>query len=130
MSKTIANKTIALGIGAAVFAFILADAPSAEAQYATIIETTTPERKIPPPREVRGREHRANNPYFGLKSSYSNVRQYYSNPVKTIPPQTRRTVILNYPVGYPYYGGYPAYQYQVGPRYPYGYGYPWGVRRW
>ena len=118
-------KSIALGAAVAVAAMTLGDAPTAHAQFPIIVQTTTPERTIAPPPEVRGREHRAKNPYFGLKSSYSSVRQYYSNPVKTIPAQTR-TVILPYG-GYPYYGGYPVYPYQVYPRYPYGY--PWGIRR-
>ena len=119
-------KTIALKVGAVVVAFSLADAPIAKAQFPTIVKITTPERRIPPPPEVRGREHRANNPYFGLRSSYSSVRQYYSNPVKTIPQQTR-TFILPYGGGYPYYGGHPVYPYRVSPRYPYGY--PWSFRR-
>lgn len=121
------KKTIALNVGAAIVAFSLADAPVAKAQYATIVEITTPERRIPPPPEVRGYEHRANNPYFGLRSSYSSIRQYYSNPVKTIPQRTTR-VIRYYGGGY--YRGFPAYPYQVYPRYPYGYGYPRGFRRW
>ena len=120
-------KTIALTAGAAIVAFSFADAPVANAQYATVVEVTTPERRIPPPPEVRGYEHRANNPYFGLRSSYSSIRQYYSNPVKTIPQRTTR-VIRYYGSGY--YPGFPAYRYQVYPRYPYGYGYRPGIRRW
>jgi len=129
------TKTAAFILGTTVFAFALADAPVADAQVVTIIESSTPERRIPPPPEVRGKEHLAkNNPYFGLRSSFPSVRQYYSNPVKTIPAQTRRTVILNYGGGYPYYGGFPAYRpYRSFPRYPYGYGYgygnTWGFRR-
>lgn len=125
-------KTIALTAGAAIVAFSLVDAPVANAQYATIVEVTTPERTIPPPPEVRGYEHRANNKYFGLRSSYSSIRQYYSNPVKTIPQQTTR-IIRYYGGGYyggGYYPGFHAYPYQVYPRYPYGYGYRQGFRRW
>lgn len=127
------TKSIVITLGAAMIALSFANAPQVDAQI-TIIETTTPERRIPPPPEVRGKEHlAAKNPYFGLRSSFPNVRAYYSNPVKTIPAQTRRTIIYG---GYPYYG-VPAFPNRFAPRYPYGYGYgyqygygyPWGFRR-
>ncbi|MEM8668119.1 MAG: hypothetical protein AAGG48_11415 [Planctomycetota bacterium] len=126
------TKSIALSFGFAAVALCLFDTPAADAQVVTIVETTTPERRIPPPPEVRGKEHLArNNPYFGLRSSFPSIRQYYSNPVKTIPGQTRRTVILNYGYGVPYYGGFRGNPFQFSQRYRYGYGYPYGnVRRW
>ncbi|MDG2221382.1 MAG: hypothetical protein P8L85_08390 [Rubripirellula sp.] len=114
------KKTLAMSFGAAIVAFSFANPLPANAQFATIIETQVPERPIPPPPEVRGREHLAQkNPYFGLRSSFRNVREYYSNPVKTIPAHTKRTIIYH---GNPYYGQYPAYRYRSPRRNPYGYG--------
>ena len=57
----------------------------AVAQIATIIETQVPEQYSTPTRGARSRYRNKTNPYFGLRSSFQNVRQYYSNPVKTIP---------------------------------------------
>ena len=115
------KKNLALIFGAAIVAVSLSNPFPANAQFATIIETEVPERPIPPPQEVRGYEHQARtNPYFGLRSSFRNVREYYSNPVKTIPAHTKRTIIYH---SNPYYGHYPMSPYRS-PRWnPYGYGY-------
>ena len=85
------QKVIGISFGAAIVAFSLTSPRPASAQVATVIETQVPARPIPPPPEVRGREHRAkNNRYYGLRSSFPSVRQYYSNPVKTTPAYTQR----------------------------------------
>lgn len=120
------RRTLVIGFGLAMIAVALIQPTSAVAQIATIIETQVPERPIPPPPEVRGREHRAKtNPYFGLRSSFQNVRQYYSNPVKTIPGYTQRTIIYH---NTPYQGYYPVYPYRQPAWNPYGYGYGWRYR--
>ena len=94
------RRTLVIGFGLAMIAVALIQPTPAVAQIATIIETQVPERPIPPPPEVRGREHRAKtNPYFGLRSSFQNVRQYY-----------------------------PVYPYRQPAWNPYGYGYGWRYR--
>ena len=71
------RRTLVIGFGLAMIAVALIQPTPAVAQIATIIETQVPERPIPPPPEVRGREHRAKtNPYFGLRSSFQNVWTY------------------------------------------------------
>ena len=114
------QKVIGISFGAAMVAFSLTSPRPASAQVATVIETQVPARPIPPPPEVRGREHRAkNNRYYGLRSSFPSVRQYYSNPVKTTPAYTQRTIIYH---SNPYYGYYPVYPYRSPYFTPFGYG--------
>ena len=115
----------ALLLVVAISTFASVDQLSAAAQFKTIIETRVPERPIPPPPEVRGREHRTQtNPYYGLRSSFRSVREYYSNPVKTIPGYTKRTIIYHGSPYYPYYPVYPSYGSHWNP-YIYRWGYRW-----
>lgn len=119
------KSTKVLMLLAAIAAFSMASSRPAAAQFATIIETQVPERPIPPPPEVRGREHRAQtNPYYGLRSSFRSVREYYSNPVKTVPGYTKRTIIYHGNSYYPYYPVYPSYGSRWNP-YIYRWGYRW-----
>ena len=77
-----------------------------------------PPRGVPTPDVARA----ARNPYYGLRSSYSSIRDYYRAPPTCPPPQVqpRRPVYYpqRYPVnpygfgfGYPYqFGGYPYFR--------------------